>query len=263
MPDLLKEELLARERLKSGGLTGGFSARIGPRPEPSRSRKILEMLTGYPSDPMREVDASDLLLQAIALGGGRALPILKARGAALIKKIQEHGLPEQKHPEGLLAPFFSRETERKIANTEKTIVDALTFAQQKYPRIFGHIEDITSDPLALGSNEYGRVSNRLPLPALKEGIVLKINPRTIALRQMLGDDPSLYSGPATVGHELLHVADTLAYPDFLRAARFSKTLPHGYWGSQFEYRARNAGESFLKKFEEWKARQLPPLFGPP
>ena len=69
--DPLHEQLLARERLKSGALAGGASAKIGPKPEPSTPRKILEMITGYPADPERDMTPMDAI-QMMLMGTGAA-----------------------------------------------------------------------------------------------------------------------------------------------------------------------------------------------
>ena len=63
--DELKQQLMTR------GLLGGKDAKIGPKPEPSGLRKALEMLTGYPADPERELGPMDAI-QMMLLGAGAA-----------------------------------------------------------------------------------------------------------------------------------------------------------------------------------------------
>ena len=65
MTDELKQQLLSR------GLLGGSNARIGPKPEPSMKRKALELFTGFPADPDRELGPMDAI-QMLLLGTGLA-----------------------------------------------------------------------------------------------------------------------------------------------------------------------------------------------
>ena len=71
MPDSLKQVLIARNKTK---LLGGPQAHIGEKPAPSTPRKLLELVTGYPADPDRNMgpmDAIQMLL--IGLGAGKGL----------------------------------------------------------------------------------------------------------------------------------------------------------------------------------------------
>lgn len=65
MADPIVEELIARQK----GLLGGPQAKISAKPESSTSRKVLELLTGYPADPDREIGPFELLLSALPSAG--------------------------------------------------------------------------------------------------------------------------------------------------------------------------------------------------
>lgn len=65
MPDELLSELLARQTKQ----LGGPSATIGPKPEPSMPRKVLEFFTGYPADDEREMTPLDGINMLLTAGG--------------------------------------------------------------------------------------------------------------------------------------------------------------------------------------------------
>src|SRR3990167_730068 len=96
MPDELRQELLKR----SPNLMGGASAKIGAAPEPSISRKLLELVTGYPADPNRDIDPLDAL-QMLTVGMGAAKGVSK--GIKMLQGVPD-ALPEHaisKDPYGL------------------------------------------------------------------------------------------------------------------------------------------------------------------
>ena len=155
------------------------------------------------------------------------------------------------------------------------LMQVLEFAQQKYPRLFGHIGRVKEVPKEL------QVASPEGKFTIKHGQVehwngpgryMELNINPVPYENRIGDaaekygikfgpdatDPTLRSFPATLGHEMLHIADQLAYPDMMRKYNFSNTLPGVYRGNSFEYRAKNAGESFMKKFEDWKKAQASP-----
>src|SRR3990167_987404 len=88
----LASELEAR--LAKQPLLGGASAKIGPQPEPSTSRWLLEMLTGYPADPTREMDPLDALgmMGTVIPGGGVAKTGIKGLYSRLTRAAE--GLPK-------------------------------------------------------------------------------------------------------------------------------------------------------------------------
>ena len=72
-PYSVKNDVLGR----SPQLLGGASAKIGPKPEPSIPRKILEMITGYPADPDRDMGPIEAMLATIpAFGAAKGLGVV-------------------------------------------------------------------------------------------------------------------------------------------------------------------------------------------
>ena len=152
------------------------------------------------------------------------------------------------------------------------LMEVLEFAQQKYPRLFGHIGRVkevpkelqVASPEGLYNIRHGQVDHYEGPSRYME---LQLNP--VPLKDRAGahadkfkglglEDKSLHGYAANLGHEMLHAADKLAYPDMLRKYAFFNTLPGGYKANSFEFRAKNAGESFMKKFEDWKKAQASP-----
>ena len=101
--DPLYTELLKR----NPSLMGGAEAKIGPKPEPSTSASVLEMLTGLPADPSEEMGLSDVLLAGLPFahkikhlrrmaGGYGKVPLYHGTTADNATKILEEGfkLPE-------------------------------------------------------------------------------------------------------------------------------------------------------------------------
>lgn len=64
---LLAQELLKRKMI------GGSDAKIGPTPEPTKARKLLEIVTGYPADPLAEMaplNGIQMLASGLGIAGG-------------------------------------------------------------------------------------------------------------------------------------------------------------------------------------------------
>ena len=205
--------------------------------------KLMDYLT---DDPFGGLSPAPMI--SIGSPAGR-----RAMGKFLIERLKEKGFSETGNP------------------VPSELMEVLEFAQQKYPRLFGHIGRVKEVPkeLQVSSPEgrfnvkHGQVDH---FPGKSRYMELQLNP--VPYKNRLGDvekygvkfgpdafDPTLHSFPANLGHELLHVADKLAYPDMMEKYRFSNTLPGGYKANAFEFRAKNAGESFMKKFEDWKKAQ--------
>lgn len=192
------------------------------------------------------------------------IPALRRRGELLLQQILKNGLPgyDPRRNVGTLAkaPIFE---------------DVLKFAQEKYPRLFGHILDI------------GEIT-----PMQNLAMSAKISPGNIAFTKGLtspfGDEnvnallgahnvtrPSKFSAiditqesplhfimphpdqadmARTFGHELTHAADALVDRNAMEKYKFAQGLPGGYVANSAEIRANMQGDRFLKKFLEWKAK---------
>ena len=55
------DPIYAELQKRNPALSGGASARISAKPQPSSARNILEMLTGYPADPSQEMGPLDAI----------------------------------------------------------------------------------------------------------------------------------------------------------------------------------------------------------
>lgn len=188
------------------------------------------------------------VLGAVAAGGPGAIAGLKAGGKALLAKIKKEGL-RQSPAQGRFNAFTGEALEQRLpTRPPKELINALTFAQEKYPRLFGHLTSITDinrsmvapNRMTLGSSSNVNIPKRSNL---------RLNPDSAAAARK--------SYPETVGHELLHTADRITRPDMDQLYAFANTLPGGYATNSAEYRARNAGESFNKKYAAWAAAKQP------
>lgn len=192
-------------------------------PEGSLPRKLLEFLYGSKDEmPMPG-------MPMVAMGGPSAIPYLKAHGARLIEKLKQ----------GARLRVPNTEEEMDIVNP--AVIEALEFAQKRWPRVFGHIQEIISLP-----------SDRIPAKTVGGKATV-----TRGAQQAIGVvDPSkvsrlqlnpVYADVDTVGHELHHVADNLVNPKkFREAYDFANTLPGGYAANSHEVRARNMGDLLLE-----------------
>lgn len=201
-------------------------------------------------DPMSGVYPTPL----VAHGGPSNIPALKAAGKAMVEKIRAHGLEQRSFG---IRPNTTVVSKIPAPNTPvpEPLMQALEFAQQKYPRLFGHITDLADvDALTkivnLGSNVRGSVRSAA-------GATPKLSKMALS--------PELAT-PRTVGHELLHVADRITRPDFDKAYGYSMGLPGGYGSSAYEIRANNAGDSMalkmLKKQQPKSPTPSPPSVPP-
>ena len=149
------------------------------------------------------------------------------------------------------------------SNTTKAppeLIEALEFAQKRWPRLFGQLTGITNvdprSPGRLGEFEpqwtrTGRLGIE-PYPAEK-----------LAKYPYRG----LGSFPSTIGHELLHAADNLTIPEFYDRYVFSAGLPGKYLHNSYEIRANRQGfktdaytkgatrKDFLEKGEPQEQRE--------
>ena len=205
---------------------------FGVKNLPAPIKALIELMAP-PDDPMGGLTPSPVA-PLVARGGPKMIPHLRKWGEALIQRAKQEG----NMPLNTALPA--------------DIVESLEFAQRRYPRIFGHLSSIETLP------ESARPLGRTVHPSAKHSrLQIRPNPGTPYFEQRaIEKNPELFSGPATVGHELLHVADNITMPAMPEAYNASISLrPYGYRGSSFEYRAKNAGESFYHKFHKAKRNQ--------
>lgn len=200
---------------------------FGVQKLPAPVRALIELIA--PSDDPLGGLTPGPVAPLVARGGPKAIPRLKKWGETLTQAAKRNG--------------FSSE-----------VTEALDFAQQRYPRLFGHLSSIGRIGEDARPTTLMRTLHHEP-----KRTSLQINPNPQShkpnrLPMLL--HPELFSEPASVGHELLHTADNVTMPDMAKAYNASLALrPFGYNGSSFEYRAKNAAESFYNKFQKHKRTQ--------
>ncbi len=151
-------------------------------------------------------------VKAIAAGAGTAeglAPVINA-GKALMQRLEGSGAS------GAATGTFE--------HLPSQLTDALHIAQQRWPRLFGHLTDVkVIDPA--GTSVAGQT-----LSKGRNMSMVKLNP-SLATTE-------------TVGHELLHHADNVALGTRGANANyeFSRALPGGYNVQSQEIRARNMGD---------------------
>jgi hypothetical protein len=215
--------------------------------------------------------AMESLFPASPLVAGVApsmIPALRAKGKALLDKVLKEGLEQRS-----MGMRTIKDLDRKWDFDRKglpipddvyypndpvpeELAKALTYAQRKYPRIFGHLDDISQVDALNQSKTGGRVMGQIT--PVNEWVppAERVNPDAFeeAFKNTkfskLGLNPKLMevveSEPAsTVGHELLHAADNIVNPNWANSGyQKSMELPGGYSGSAFEARANVQGERF-------------------
>lgn len=232
MADTLYDQLLKRA-------TG-----IGPMPEPSWPRKILETVTGYPADPTREMSPLELIGAAGGLGVGGAAVARRFTGAYRppYNPIYSHldkELPGiRKDPK-----HWGRSTIKDVrtlpsfAGLSPDTVSALTLAQQKYPRLFAHVVSAEQHP------DKRFMGQAFPVDARAGETMLKFAPN-------LKGDEALN----TVAHELAHSAQFLRRPNSMLENYSLAEDSFGYWNNPFEQQARRAGENFVNRVRNPKVK---------
>lgn len=210
---------------------------LTPKEEQDPMRQIINLL-GL-EDPLGQGTVGGPI-PAVAMGGPGNIPALKAGGKALIDKLGAQG--------GVARRSLGYAM-KEIDPLKPEVLDALKFAQQKYPRIFGHLEDIHGvDAMTILQN----------LPNTVHGALYAAQPAPPAFAaskaSSLGISPN-YGNPETVGHELLHGVDRILNPSGFSNKYAELNKLHGYENNPMEVRARAAGDSFKKKFQ---ASKLPP-----
>jgi len=209
--------------------------------------KVGAFVSGGATDPNAELGPADLVSQllgpvahALPLGAVAGVPpelikMVKQRGADLIERLQNEGVQM----------MHSRNTPTGIPNQplKPMVMEALRFAQQKYPRLFGHINDITSTHFM--EEEQQRQLGRMLFGAsepMSQDFPTKFS--NVQLNPRLANIP-------TIGHELQHTADRIARPNFDELYQFTQDLPGGYDANSSEFLARAQGEKFKQKFQKY------------
>lgn len=134
----------------------------------------IETVSG-PVDP--DVSMMGPAAPLVALGGGKAIPAIRAHGATLLQRAREKNYPNE-------------------------FIRILEAAQKKYPRLFGHMDDIRYEDI----------------PARPDHGLIRISgdageastPKTSVVRVAPGNPPE--NMVSTVGHELAHVQQRLQHP---------------------------------------------------
>lgn len=204
------------------------------------------------------------------------LPELRAAGKAMLDKILNEGLERREYGRRALTieghrdyikalndysnamgtPGIRNFPERENFPVEPNysinpdIGDALTFAQQRWPRLFGHASEIADtdikNQVETGGRTRGAQIEDLTKPGFsKYGFTHGTN------------FPN--ATPETVGHELLHGKDEIRLSNFREKydAATKALIDQGmspilaYHNNPYEVRARKMGEIFERKFREW------------
>lgn len=193
------------------------------------------------------------------------IPVIKARGKQLIEKIKDVGLERRvmglqptrpvKNIGEILGLSGIREPMPNVP-ASKDVITALEAAQKRYPRVFGHLAEITdvdmhtqlTNPGTVGVNKgVPRTYSRLWM----EGLPQEADPYKFSRLGLKAGGPM---GTAnTVGHELLHAADRIMDPiDLDQKYQFFSSLPGGYDANSMEIRARLMGEKFAERLKNRK-----------
>ena len=175
------------------------------------------------------------------------IPFLKQHGKEMLRKIQLEGLRDpSKRATSIYGDILGlRPDLRPSPNipVSPQLMQALEFAQKRYPRVFGHINEIEALPENRRTFTFG---STLPStePGTKMTKHISVNPNKEKQSMM----------PNMVGHELLHVGDIIAEtgPTFWDKYIHSLSLPGGYEASAREKRANLMGEIFAEHFRTGK-----------
>jgi hypothetical protein len=176
-------------------------------------------------------------------------------------------LPKWKGPSG--KEYVDWEKVPRVPNlpVPREMVESLEYAQKRYPRVFGHLANITDvdsyNQLRSGNRVLGSSAPVVPsfvpddLKALNPNFeklsTLQLSPHVLG-RQA---DPALQTAKTT-GHELLHAADRLVDPKNMDSKyKFSESLPGGYNANNYEIRANLQGDKFADELMNSKGRKVP------
>lgn len=190
---------------------------------------------------------------AVAFGAGKpnALKMLRQRGAKTVEKVIEEGLEKRSiggRPKDILNPIHRGKDLKDIPFVEnkqlpEEPLQALSIAQQRWPRLFGHLNEVADVDamLQLNSLAKGKVTRGTLGPG-----GLTNHPQGYKLGKM-GLDPR-YANPDAVGHELLHLKDKILNPNEDLEYGIN-SLVHGYENNPSEVRARAMGARFKQIYD--------------
>lgn len=193
---------------------------------------------------------------AVAFGAGKpgALAHLRKRGAKTVDAIMESGLERRALGQRPRDFFNEAYRDQKLPVTEipfkgnkevpEEALNALSIAQQRWPRLFGHLNEVADvdsmtqlNSLMRGNVTRGTLGDVTDLPG---------NPQSYKLGKM-GLDPDWVNAD-TVGHELLHLKDKILNPNENLEYGIN-SLVHGYKNNPQEVRARAMGSRFKDIYE--------------
>jgi hypothetical protein len=201
----------------------------------------------------------------------KLLPEVRASGRTMIDKIAEKGLEQRalgirpRRPESMGKPL-SQTTEADYKNTplNDDQIEVLRIAQQRWPRLFGHVREMTEvDALSQLKTMFGTLGTsgpknaKLLTPAEQAGIIKPDSLSRIgfdpSVMSRVGKDQAIDEFAKTVGHELLHSKDrlTMGNPKMIQGYQHAEGVV-GYKNNPYEVRARNMGDRFKKIVEETK-----------
>ena len=175
------------------------------------------------------------------------IPLLKQHGEKMLRKLQLEGLRDpSKGATSIYGDILGLRPDSGPSPNipvSPQLMQVLEFAQKRYPRVFGHINEIEAVPKNRRTFTLG---STLPStePGSKMTKSLRVNPNKEKQSMM----------PNMIGHELLHVGDTITEtgPTFINKYKHSLSLPGGYEASAREKRANLMGDIFAEHFRTGK-----------
>ena len=165
-----------------------------------------------------------------------------------VQKLTEMFFPPDELPTPAIAPISPTGLKQSGIETLKRVrtlptlsglghnaVSALTMLQQRYPRLFGTVDDITTDvaPDTIFRRSYGAHRNLPGNPAFSK----------LALRPNM----SFTDAAETAAHELTHAAQQVRQPRTFPQTYDVMDKVLGYAKNPFEVRARQAGRNFVQR----------------
>lgn len=190
---------------------------------PDVAREAVEFL--FPPDELGGVMPPTPMVAGVSPAN---LPFLRERGKNMIDRVKRLGLKYGSN----------------MVPVPPDLIDILEFAQQKYPRLFGHLTDIT---------HIGEMFPKDQIERYRGAFQKSAGPMT--KRGRMSINPQKFNA-TTIGHELLHSADNLVDPkEYLDKYQFFNTLPGGYAANSMEVRARNMGDTFAEKYAKAKLKK--------
>jgi hypothetical protein len=186
---------------------------------------LMDLLTGGATNLDYEPGPTDVLLSPLGAVTGvppSRLPALKYLGAQMVQDIKRRrALPGRWLP-------------RPIPQQG---IDALEFAQRRWPRLFGHLVEIKAIPWRKRLPGGFGVSDHMQDPTLGKFSSMGLD----------FDEMYKYKVPpaGTIAHELTHTAENLAIPDFERVYWREYNKPGVGYENIHEIRARRMEDRMI------------------